>query len=436
MPKGRKAKPARLWFREDEGQWCILHRGKQIRTGFRRDETEAAEARLAEYIGDSRTIVADERDPARLAVADVVLAYEQAKRPRDFDELVSRENAGEQLTIEAKKKVERHKELADRLDNINTFFGAGTVAEIKKQLCTDYVAWRTHATNERAKAFPPALPRAVSDQTARRELEDLRAAIGAWHKDNVLLMVPVVTLPAKAESAKAWLNRPKAARLLAAALGFVFDADRNAWRRDEAGKIVRRDRRTRTLRRHTARFILLALYSGRREETARRTLWIPTPTNPSLDLERMVYHGRGVDEAQTKKRRPPAKIATRLRPHLQRWRRLDLKLEADLAAAGMPHAETQVRYVIHRPDGRPLRDKITTGWRAIIADAGLAQEEDRIVRHTLRHTAATWLMQNGTELWQAAGFLGMTVEQLEATYGHHHPDFQEEAAGAFSPKRA
>jgi hypothetical protein len=40
-------------------------------------------------------------------------------------------------------------------------------------------------------------------------------------------------------------------------------------------------------------------------------------------------------------------------------------------------------------------------------------------------------MQMGTDLWKAAGWLGMTVETLEEKYGHHHPDFQEEAAGAF-----
>jgi hypothetical protein len=29
----------------------------------------------------------------------------------------------------------------------------------------------------------------------------------------------------------------------------------------------------------------------------------------------------------------------------------------------------------------------------------------------------------------------MTVEQLEQNYGHHHPDFQEEAAEAFGRRR-
>ena len=47
-----------------------------------------------------------------------------------------------------------------------------------------------------------------------------------------------------------------------------------------------------------------------------------------------------------------------------------------------------------------------------------------VTPHILRHTCATWLMQSGVDLWDAEGFLGMTVKQLEETYGHHHPDYQ------------
>ena len=50
--------------------------------------------------------------------------------------------------------------------------------------------------------------------------------------------------------------------------------------------------------------------------------------------------------------------------------------------------------------------------------------------HVLRHTCATWLMQQGVTLWDAAGFLGMTAQQLEQGYGHHHPEYQEQAVGA------
>lgn len=65
----------------------------------------------------------------------------------------------------------------------------------------------------------------------------------------------------------------------------------------------------------------------------------------------------------------------------------------------------------------------------------LARLEGDIVPHTLRHTAATWLMQNGADLWEAAGILGMSVEVLERTYGHHHPDYQRAASALFRPKR-
>jgi len=52
----------------------------------------------------------------------------------------------------------------------------------------------------------------------------------------------------------------------------------------------------------------------------------------------------------------------------------------------------------------------------------------------LRHTAATWLMQRGADPWKAAGFLGMSVEVLLDTYGHHHPEFLREAAAAITTK--
>ncbi len=40
-------------------------------------------------------------------------------------------------------------------------------------------------------------------------------------------------------------------------------------------------------------------------------------------------------------------------------------------------------------------------------------------------------MQAGVDMWEAAGSLGMTVETLQNTYGHHHSDFQKRAAEAY-----
>src|SRR5262249_57777066 len=52
------------------------------------------------------------------------------------------------------------------------------------------------------------------------------------------------------------------------------------------------------------------------------------------------------------------------------------------------------------------------------------------------HTAATWQMQAGTDLFEAAGYLGMSPETLWDVYGHHHPDFQKGAATASNRRRA
>ena len=37
-------------------------------------------------------------------------------------------------------------------------------------------------------------------------------------------------------------------------------------------------------------------------------------------------------------------------------------------------------------------------------------------------------MQQGTDVWQASGFLGMSPQVLINVYGHHHPDYMQDAA--------
>jgi integrase len=65
----------------------------------------------------------------------------------------------------------------------------------------------------------------------------------------------------------------------------------------------------------------------------------------------------------------------------------------------------------------------------------LAKERgSRVSRHTLRHTAATWLMQEGVPTWDAAGFLPMSEKMLIEVYGHHHPDYMKGAAEAISKR--
>src|SRR5215472_11749846 len=105
---------------------------------------------------------------------------------------------------------------------------------------------------------------------------------------------------------------------------------------------------------------------------------------------------------------PRSALPTELLAHLRRWKR------------------NGARYIVEW-NGRPVR-WINEVFTAAVKDAGL---EGIVTPHTLRHTAATWLMQAGVDMWTAAGFLGMTVETLERVYGHHHPGHLEGVRGAF-----
>lgn len=120
----------------------------------------------------------------------------------------------------------------------------------------------------------------------------------------------------------------------------------------------------------------------------------------------------------TNKRQPPAPIPPRLLAHLRRWQRLGLA------------ASHFVEF-----NGKPIKS-VKTGFARAISLAKLSKEGSKIVPHTLRHTAATWLMQRGVPAWEAAGYLGMSTEMIERVYGHHSPDHLRGAAQAITGKTA
>jgi integrase len=78
--------------------------------------------------------------------------------------------------------------------------------------------------------------------------------------------------------------------------------------------------------------------------------------------------------------------------------------------------------------GTPVKS-VKTGFRHAVKLAGLW---GKVTPHTLRHTAAAWLMQRGVPIW----YLGMSAEMIERTYGHHHPDYMRAAAQAITSKQS
>jgi integrase len=207
---------------------------------------------------------------------------------------------------------------------------------------------------------------------ARRDLEVLGAALRWWHKHREpLAPLPSLVMPPRAEPRDRWLTRGEAARLLWAA------------RHTE----------------HLKRFVLLGLYTGSRSGVILSLEW------SWIDLDRGVMRRRARGQAETStKRTPPVRLGRKILGFLRRWKQ---------GSEGL---------VVHYR-GQRLRE-LGSSWVTACARAGL----EGVSPHTLRHTRATWLMQQGVDLWQAAGHLGMSPGVLQKTYGHHHPDYQEDAA--------
>jgi integrase len=63
-------------------------------------------------------------------------------------------------------------------------------------------------------------------------------------------------------------------------------------------------------------------------------------------------------------------------------------------------------------NGKPV-GSVKKGFKTAV---GLARLPGKFTPHTLRHTAATWLMQRGVPIREAAGFLGMSPEVLQDTH--------------------
>ncbi len=89
-------------------------------------------------------------------------------------------------------------------------------------------------------------------------------------------------------------------------------------------------------------------------------------------------------------------------------------------------------YVIEHA-GRRL-NSIHRGFKAAVIRAGL--DPETVTPHVLRHTAITWLMQAGEDIYRVAGFAGhSSPKMIEKVYGHHHPDFQQSIARRLAQER-
>lgn len=384
----RTSKGPRLWKRPErrkggkvvaQSVWIIKDGGKHIATGCLASKAEkkppvAAEQALAAYIAGKYTPPKKARDVDVIDIADVLSIYHTAKR----DEFQNEEQA---------------KKFDGRIERLNDHFGGKMLGTMSTQLCKDYAKDRG------------------SDGGARRDLEDLRAAINHHASENLHHAVISVWLPEKGASRDRWLTRSEAAALIWAC--WRYREVQTIHRGPRKGEKVETDKRP---LRHIARFSLLGVYSGTRAASIAAASPEQKDGRSFIDLERGVYYRLPQGQRKTNKRQPPVPLPSRLLAHLRRWHRLGI-----------------IRTHFVEFNGLPVKS-VKTGFKRAVKLAKLPTENGNVTPHTYRHTAATWLMQRGADPWQSAGFLGMSVKVLLDTYGHHHPDYMKEAAEAITRK--
>ena len=264
---------------------------------------------------------------------------------------------------------------ADRAENLLRFFGERTLSEINGSLCRAYAAWRG------------------SEGAARRELQDFAAAINHHHKEGLHREVVKVVLPPAGSPRLRWLTRSEVARLLWACLAT----------RETQGA-VKTDRRP---LRHLARFILVGVYTGSRPGAILGLSWHQQIGRGYVDQDNGMIYRRAEGARETNKRQPPVPMAPRLLAHMRRWARID--------GGFGPVVRWQGASVL----------SVKTGLNRAVKIAGL---DTAVTAYTLRHTAASWLVQQGVSTRKVADFLGTGEEMVNRHYGHMSPDHLRDVA--------
>jgi len=375
----RRSKGARLW----------------LRPARRKSGRLVASAVWIIVDGDRHVATGCLKDQAgeaeqRLA-AYIADKYRPSRHARDIDEIDIADALSVYLEDCGPRVADRPK-LERAIGRLNDYWGGKMLSEVTAAECRAYARSRGKTGG------------------TRTDLETLRAAINHHAKENLHYGTVRVTLPPKGPPRDRWLTRDEAARLVWAC--WRYREQQTVHRGQHKGRQVETDKRP---LRHLARFILIGLYTGTRASAIASASPYRDTGHSFVDLDQGIYYRLAIGRRATNKRQSPAPIPPRLLTHMRRWVRRGIITSH--------FVEWQ---------GAPVKS-VKTGFKHAVAIAGLW---GRVTPHTLRHTAATWLMQRGVPIWQAAGYLGMSAQMIERTYGHHHPDYMRGAAQAITSKQS
>jgi hypothetical protein len=194
----RRSKGARLQLkaprRDKSGEvthratWIIRDNGRDVGTGCAADEIAAAERKLEDYIASKYTPKRRVRHIDDIPVADVLSIY--------LDKYLEKLHDRFNVDSESEDTIPAIRKFKKRIERLNVWWGTKMLGEVNGEACRAYRKKRRNRGG------------------ARRDLEDLRAAIGHHAAEGYHREIVKISLPEKGEPRDKWLTRSDAAKLI------------------------------------------------------------------------------------------------------------------------------------------------------------------------------------------------------------------------------
>lgn len=305
---------------------------------------------------------------------------------------------------------ERKRELITVCQNMANWFGNRTVGDLDGDLQEQYAAERKafvmKKVGDKRMVVATDIP---APSAAYRDLKILAAAINRHIKNKVggvqAKFRPV--LPGASQPRERWLTRDEAAKLIW-----------TAWRARQKPSVP--GNLGRLTGRHVARYILVGLYTGSRNGDICNAAVMPTIGRGYVDLDAGIFKRKPDNKEATSKKQPTIPLAPRLLAHMRRWKRLGIS-----------------NHSVIEWQGRPV-SVVKEAWATAVKGAGLDSEvkADKVVRHTLRHTAITWYLTPDRRTGRAVDietvslYCGVSVATIRKTYRHIMPGTFDGLLGA------
>lgn len=314
----------------------------------RTSDRASAELALAEFIKQSQTAAAFSAVPTIAEILD--------------DYLAEKERAGKE---EGAKYQVIH---------LKAFFKTAVVQSITETAINAYKSFRS----------------VVKENTIRRELSTLNAALNRAKRKGVIDKVPYIPMPKQPAPREYWITKKEAERL--------FNAAKIEEVRTSGGKWITRPNPDTV--NHLVVFIALAVNTLARKGAILGLTW------DRVNFETGLINLIDPTVSETNKRRAIVPMNDTLRDILSRARLI-------------AQSDHVVEYL-----GKPVKD-IKRAFKRCAERAGLP----KVTPHVLRHSGATWLAMAGIPIYEIARYLGHTdIKITYRVYAKYAPDYLRSAA--------